>query len=241
MAEDREKAAGKGRARYVWDPQKLAWIEADETPLQVGGGEPSKEAEVEEVTAEEIPAEVVQEEAPARGWVLEYKGVLLRFAGAIIDLIILLVVGFIVGLIARQLVNQLPVWATLVYGLPYFVGFWSWRGQTPGLMLIGARVVRRSGSTVGLGWSLLRYLFYLMPFFGPVVVLGSQVSGWFVILLPLVTLAVMALTREKRGVHDFVAGTVVINTRPKVTEPVALESAESEETDKDKLDTSEQS
>ena len=180
-------------------------------------------------------------EAPAPEWVMEYKGVLIRFGGAIIDCIIVLVAGFIVGAIARQFVTELPFWATLVYGLPYFVGLWSWRGQTPGMMLIGARVVRRDGSPVGLGWSALRYLLYLMPFFGPVVVLASLVSSWFMILLPLVTMVVMALTREKRGIHDLVAGTVVINTRPKVTEPMAPESAESEEPDEDVPSTSEQS
>lgn len=241
MPEDREKASGKQRVRYVWDPQKLAWVEATEAPSKEGGVEPSKEAEVEEVTAEEVPAGGVQVEAPAPEWVLEYKGVLIRFGGAIIDFIMLLVVGFIVGAIARQFINQLPFWATLVYGLLYFVGFWSWRGQTLGLMLIGARVVRRDGSSVRLGWSLLRYLFYLMPFFGPVVVLANYVSGWFVFLLPLVTLVVMALTREKRGIHDFVAGTVVINTRIKVTEPMNSESTESDEPDKDEPSTSEQS
>jgi uncharacterized RDD family membrane protein YckC len=241
MPEDREKASHKQGARYVWDPQKLAWVESTEAPSKEGAVEPSKVAEVEEVTVEEVPAGGVQAEAPAPEWVLEYKGVLIRFGGAIIDFIILLVVGFIVGAIARQFVSELPFWATLVYGLLYFVGLWSWRGQTPGMMLIGARVVRQDGSPVGLGWSALRYLLYLMPFFGPVVVLGSLVSGWFSILLPLVTLVVMALTREKRGIHDFVAGTVVINTRPKVTEPMAPESAESEEPDEDRSSTSEQS
>ena len=241
MPEDREETPGKQRGRYVWDPVKLAWVEATEAPPQEVVVEPAQEAEVEEVTAEEVPARGVHVEAPAPEWVLEYKGVLIRFGAAFIDFIILLVVGFIVGAIVRQFVNQLPFWASLVYSLLYFVGLWSWRGQTAGMMLIGARVVRRDGSPVGLGWSALRYLLYLMPFFGPVVVLASLVSGWFMFLLPLVTLAVMALTRERRGIHDLVAGTVVINTRPKVTEPMAPESAESEELDEDRPSTSEQS
>ena len=237
MPEDREKASGKQRARYIWDPQKLTWVEATKAPSKEGGGEPPTEAEVEEVTAGEVLAEDVQAEAPAREWVLEYKGVLVRAGGAIIDFIILLVVGFIVGAIARQFVSTLPAWATLAYGLLYFVGFWSWRGQTPGKMLIGARIVRRDGSPIGLGWSLLRYVFYLLPFFGPIVLLASLVSGFFDLLLPLVTLVVMALNPMKRGVHDFVAGTIVINTRRTVPEPVTLESAASDEPDKDKPDT----
>jgi uncharacterized RDD family membrane protein YckC len=236
MPEDGEKASRKQGARYVWDTQKLAWVEATEEPLEEGGGEPSQEAEVEEVIVGAVPAEDVQAEAPAREWVLEYKGALIRLGGAIVDFIILLVVGIIVGAIGRQVVSQLPVWTTLVYGLLYFVGFWSWRGQTPGKILIGARIVRLDGSAVGLGWSLLRYLFYLMPFFGPIVLLATLVSGWFSVLLPLVTVAVMALNPKKRGIHDFVAGTIVINTRHKVPEPETEVGAESDEPDRDEPD-----
>jgi len=236
MEQNRDKESNRTKAKYIWDPQKLAWVEATEEPSKEGGGEPSKEAEVEEVIVEAVPAEDVQAEAPAREWVLEYKGALVRVGGAIIDFIILLVVGFIVGAIARQFVSGLPVWITLVYGLLYFVGFWTWRGQTPGKMLIGARIVRLDGSPVSIGWSLLRYLFYLMPFFGPIVLLGSLVSGWFAILLPLVAFVVMALNPKKRGVHDFVAGTVVINTRHTVPEPETEVGAESDEPDKDEPD-----
>ncbi len=241
MPEDGEKASRKRGGGYAWDPQKLAWVEASEEPSKEGGGEPSKEAEVEEVIVQAVPAEDVQAEAPAREWVLEYKGALVRVGGAIIDFIILLVVGFIVGAIARQFVSSIPVETTLVYGLLYFVGFWTWRGQTPGKMLIGARIVRLDGSPVGIGWSLLRYLFYLMPFFGPIVLLGSLVSGWFDFLLPLVAIVVMALNPKRRGVHDFVAGTVVINTRHTVPEPETEVGVESDEPDKDEPDRPERS
>jgi uncharacterized RDD family membrane protein YckC len=241
MPEDGEKASVKRGGGYVWDPQKLAWVESAERPPEERGGEPQKEAEVTEVTEEEVPAEDVQAEALAGGWVPEYKGTLLRAGGAIVDFIILLVVGMIIGAIAKEFMDELPFWITLVYSLLYFVGFWSWRGQTPGKMLIGARIVRRDGSPVGLGWSLLRYLLYFMPFFGPIVLLGSLVSGWFDILLPLITLVVMVLTREKRGIHDLVAGTVVINTRGKVAEPVSARSAEFDEPDEYKPDTPERS
>ena len=211
-------------------------MEATEAPSRETESLTSKEAEVEQVNVEAIPEEYIQEGASPREWILEYKGTLIRLGGSIIDFIILLVVGFIVGAIVRQFVGQIPSWATLVYGLLYFVGFWSWRGQTPGKMLIGARVVRLDGSPVGLGRSLLRYPLYLMPFFGPVVLIASIVSNWFIMLLPLVTLAVMALNPKKRGLHDFVAGTVVINTRPKVPQAETPESAESEEPDEDKPD-----
>jgi len=239
MLEDGEEGSGKREVRYVWDPQKLAWVEVAGAPTKEVVVEPWKEPEVEQVTPEEVPGENVQAEALAGELVPEYKGTLIRVGGACVDLIILLVVGVIVGGIARQFVDGLPFWITLVYSLLYFVGFWSWRGQTPGKMLIGARVVRRDGSPIGLGWSLLRYLLYWMPFFGPIVLLAALVSGWFVFLLPLITLVVTALTREKRGIHDFVAGTVVINTRGKVTEPVSVRSAELDEADKDNPDTPE--
>jgi len=241
MLEDGEEGSGEREVRYVWDPQKLAWVEAAGAPPKEVVVEPWKEPEVEQITPEEVPGENVQAEVLAGESVPEYKGMLIRVGGVIIDFIILLVAGIIVGWIAKQFVDSLPFWSTLVYSLLYFVGFWSWRGQTPGKMLIGAKVVRRDGSTIGLGWSLLRYLVYLVPFFGPIVVLAALVSGWFVFMLPLITLVVTALTREKRGIHDFVAGTVVINTRGNVTEPVSLRSAEFDQPDKDNPDTPETS
>lgn len=44
----------------------------------------------------------------------------------------------------------------------YFVGFWVWRGQTPGKMAMGIKVVSVKGSSVTAEQALLRYLGYIV-------------------------------------------------------------------------------
>jgi len=44
-------------------------------------------------------------------------------------------------------------------------------------------------------------------------------GGWFVpVIIFIFAFLLIALSREKRGLHDRIAGTVVINTRPKPLE-----------------------
>lgn len=78
----------------------------------------------------------------------------------------------------------------------YFVVFVGGCGQTPGKMLTGLTVVRRDGSRVGYGRAVLRWL------------------GYWVAALPLGLgfLGVLA-TKERRGVHDWIAGTRVVRGR----------------------------
>jgi uncharacterized RDD family membrane protein YckC len=76
----------------------------------------------------------------------------------------------------------------------YFVGFWTWRGQTPGMMLLGLRVARETdGASPGFARSILRYVGYL-------------ISG-FVLLLGFIWIA---FDSRKQGWHDKIAGTVVV-------------------------------
>ena len=60
MLEDGEEGSGKREVRYVWDPQKLAWVEVAGAPTKEVVVEPWKEPEVEQVTPEEVPGENVQ-------------------------------------------------------------------------------------------------------------------------------------------------------------------------------------
>ena len=76
----------------------------------------------------------------------------------------------------------------------YYVGFWTWRGQTPGMMVLGLRVARESdGSSPGLGRSILRYVGYIIssiPLFLGFIWIGFD--------------------SRKQGWHDKLAGTVVV-------------------------------
>jgi uncharacterized RDD family membrane protein YckC len=76
----------------------------------------------------------------------------------------------------------------------YFVGFWAWRAQTPGMMLLGLRIARaRDGTPPGLGRSILRYIGF---FISAIVVFIGFI--W------------VAFDSRKQGWHDKIAGTVVV-------------------------------
>jgi uncharacterized RDD family membrane protein YckC len=79
-------------------------------------------------------------------------------------------------------------------GLLYFVGFWALRGQTPGQIPFGLRVVRATdGTRPDLVLSLLRYVGLIISF--AVLLLGVI---W------------VAFDGRKQGWHDKLAGTVVV-------------------------------
>lgn len=80
----------------------------------------------------------------------------------------------------------------------YFVVFWSTTGQTPGNRLLEIRVCRASdGQLVGLGAALLRFA-------GLILAAVPLFAGFLPILLD----------DRRRGVHDMLAGTVVVPARP---------------------------
>jgi len=78
----------------------------------------------------------------------------------------------------------------------YFTLFTGWDGRTLGKWLFGLRVIRVTGEQVGYGRAFVRYLGYIVSllFFG---------LGFIMI----------AVDRNKRGVHDLIAGTCVIKVR----------------------------
>jgi uncharacterized RDD family membrane protein YckC len=80
----------------------------------------------------------------------------------------------------------------------YFVVFWSATGQTPGNRLLQIRVCRADAGTVpSAGAALLR-------FFGLIVAALPLFAGFLPILLD----------DRRRGVHDMLAGTVVVSAPP---------------------------
>ena len=82
-------------------------------------------------------------------------------------------------------------WALLVG--TYFVLFWSTAGQTPGMRLLGLRVLGPSGRPPSAGRALVRLvglLLAIVPLF----------AGFIPVLF----------TERRRGLQDFLAGTVVV-------------------------------
>lgn len=123
------------------------------------------------------------------------------YAGFWIRLLAYIIDGVIIGVtnVVLDLAIDDPLTSTLLQiavAAVYAIGFWTAVGATPGKMALGLRVTMASGEPIGLGPAVLRYIGYFLS-----------------TLILLIGFLMIAFTREKRGLHDFIAGTVVIKTR----------------------------
>ena len=75
----------------------------------------------------------------------------------------------------------------------YRVGFWTLTGQTPGMAVLGLRVLRADGGKVGLLVAMKRFMGFMLS----VSTLGI---GFLMVLV----------TERRRALHDLLAGTVVV-------------------------------
>jgi len=121
-------------------------------------------------------------------------GFWIRVAAAVIDGV---TVGVISGVLQAFGGTPGMVIGWVFYVL-YYVLFTGLRGQTPGKMLIGARVVDSQGRVPGLWRAFLRE------------VIGKLLSA-VVLLLGYVWIA---FDGKKQGWHDKIAGTYVVRSRP---------------------------
>jgi uncharacterized RDD family membrane protein YckC len=101
---------------------------------------------------------------------------------------------------------RLPTSARVVQGLvgaAYYIGFTSARGQTPGKMLIGTRVVmKRTGKIPAPGPAVMRWVIPgLFVFLPGVSVISVVIYGWLLFNL------------YRQGLHDKAARTVVVHAR----------------------------
>lgn len=151
------------------------------------------------------------EAAEAAAAPVEYVGIVTRaiaFAvdAAVIQLVAIAVAGtFALILSVLSLPDKfdgvLLVVGSVAYGLwlvGYFVVFWSATGQTPGNRLLQIRVRRAVDDTApSAGAALLR--------FGGLIVAALPLFAGFLPIL---------LDDRRRGVHDMIAGTVVVPAPP---------------------------
>lgn len=134
-----------------------------------------------------------------------------RLAGFVIDWTILVFMALIVlSMFQFDLAFgddlRLPPEVRIVQGLvagAYYIGFTTYRGQTPGKMLVGTRVlVEQSSRTPGPGVSVLRWfvpgVFVFLPGLSVTFVV---IYGW------------LLFDGRRRGLHDKVAKTVVVRSR----------------------------
>ena len=120
---------------------------------------------------------------------------------AALTLILFLAVAGVAALIASLVGGLRPAWLAgallgsgwALIAATYFVLFWSSAGQTPGMRLLRVRVHGPHGSTPSIGRSLVRLVglvLSIVPFF----------AGFIPVLF----------TERRRGLADFLAGTVVV-------------------------------
>ena len=117
----------------------------------------------------------------------EYMGFWIRFAARVIDLIVLLAINAVLAFIGLATI-------TLFTGFAYGVLFIGLKGQTPGKMTLGIKVVNAQGDVPGIGRAALREI--VGKFVSAIVILlGYLWIGW---------------DRRKRGWHDHISGTYVV-------------------------------
>lgn len=145
-----------------------------------------------------VPAAVPAPPTVAPGVQAEYMGFWIRFVAAIIDSVILGGVNFLLFIPNFVLSDSqfFPPLRFLGFFLPwlYFWLFTGLRGQTPGKMLLGIKVVNAQGEKPGLGIAALREI------------LGKFISSVVFCLGYLW----IAIDQEKRGWHDSIASTHVV-------------------------------
>ena len=140
---------------------------------------------------------------PAAG--LVYAGFWVRVLAFIIDAIALGILTsalapiFGVGMVFDPATTQFEIdyaysGLNTLLGLVYFIGFWSWRGQTVGMMPFNVRVVSAdTGEKIDVVRALLRYVGLIISF---VVILIGVI--W------------VAFDARKQGWHDKMANTLVV-------------------------------
>jgi uncharacterized RDD family membrane protein YckC len=93
---------------------------------------------------------------------------------------------------SRGMLAAATIAFSVVFPVAYPVGFWALSGQTPGKALLGLRVMRTDGRRMTLSTALLRYL------------------GYWLSALPLfLGFAWILVDDQRRGWHDWIAGTYV--------------------------------
>ncbi|MFW6174521.1 MAG: RDD family protein [Chloroflexota bacterium] len=138
------------------------------------------------------------------------RGFWIRLAAALIDgLLLMIVLGIAISLlwdaedIARSVMlgedgehwTMIETFGTLL-PLAYFTGPVALWGATVGKAVLGMRIVRADGGRVGWGRALARCLAWLL--------------SWLLLAAGHI---MIASRRDKRGLHDLIAGTRVIRSR----------------------------
>lgn len=139
-------------------------------------------------------------EAPAAYAGLATRGTAL-VADVVLEQLVFVLGGALIGLVASLFGTLRPTWLVgalagigwLVVVVVYFVGFWTVAGQTPGMRMMGVRVIDGSGKAPS-GWRAL-----------------VRLVGLALAIIPLFAGFLPALfDRRRRALQDYMAGTTVV-------------------------------
>jgi len=134
------------------------------------------------------------------------RGVALTIDAAIVNVTVL-IGGALLGLVASLAASLRPHWLVGATGatgwalavIAYFSYFWVAGGQTPGMRLMRIRVLTRDDAPLRLPRAIWRTL-----------ALGLAIVPCFAGFAPVLVDA------RRRGLHDMLAGTVVVHVPPEV-------------------------
>ena len=140
-----------------------------------------------------------REPAPAGFWI--------RLVAVAIDVFVILLVQLIFSILARQVwgtgVLESEVFRgvvtlfTIVFAGVYSVVLHASEGQTLGKMLVNVRVERVGGRPLSKSTALWRWI-----------------ASWIAAMPLLLGFVIAGLRRDKRGLHDLLAGTRVVHATP---------------------------
>jgi uncharacterized RDD family membrane protein YckC len=124
-----------------------------------------------------------------------------RFGALLIDMVVGGIIGFLVGPIFEdETLSRITIW---IYVMAYYVLVpVYWDGYTIGKRIAGVRIVRFDGGKLGFKNTFLRM---------PVTQVLYTIS---LLTLYIVTIFMIVFRRDKRAIHDFVAGTYVTTQAP---------------------------
>ena len=151
---------------------------------------------------------------------VEYAGFWIRVGASIIDTILVMMITYPIlyavygwaGLdysAAMQTTGFVDILLTWIFPAVAVIWFWVAKQATPGKMLLSLRVVdAKTGGNLSVGQSLVRYV------------------GYFVSAIPFcLGLIWVGFDNKKQGWHDKIAGTVVVRSKLRGTEPVRFPQA----------------
>jgi uncharacterized RDD family membrane protein YckC len=175
---------------------------------EVVGGVRASAARLDD-RAERVVRRPARTERPIYGGIVT-RAIALAADAALTIVIFMSVVG--VSALVASLVGSLrPAWLAgvllgsgwfVIVGV-YFVLFWSSAGQTPGMRLLGLRIRGPGGGGLSVGRSLVRLV-------GLLLAIVPMFAGFLPVLF----------TERRRGLPDYLAGTVVVYDGPRGSSPV---------------------